>query len=97
MTTSIADLYQKIRNPLYEDKKSPVNIIILTNERENHDDEDKKLFQTARRFQEECDKKLCKAAIRTMMDTGRCVYTYFSGSFIELPRVEGAAEDAPQD
>ncbi len=44
-----------------------------------------------------CDKKLCKAAIRTMMDTGRCVYTYFGGSFIELPRTEGAAEDAPQD
>jgi hypothetical protein len=45
---------------------------------------------------DQCDKKLCKAAIRTMMDTGRCVYTYFGGSFIELPRTEGAAEDAPQ-
>jgi hypothetical protein len=38
----------------------------------------------------ECDKKLCKAAIRTMMDTGRCVYTYFGGSFIELPPEEGS-------
>ena len=28
----------------------------------------------------ECDKKLCKAAIRTLMDSGRCVYTYFGGS-----------------
>ena len=44
---------------------------------------------------DQCDKKLCKAAIRTMMDTGRCVYTYFGGSFIELPHAEGAAEDAP--
>ena len=44
--------------------------------------------------EEGCDKKMCKAAIRTMMDTGRCVYTYFGGSFIEVPRVEGAAEDA---
>ena len=43
----------------------------------------------------ECDKKLCKAAIRTMMDSGRCVYTYFGGSFIELPHREGAAEDQP--
>lgn len=34
---------------------------------------------------EQCDKKLCKAAIRTLMDTGRCVYTYFGGSFIEVP------------
>ncbi len=42
----------------------------------------------------ECDKKLCKAAIRTLMDSGRCVYTYFGGSFIEIPHKEGAAEDA---
>jgi hypothetical protein len=44
----------------------------------------------------ECDKKLCKAAIRTLMDSGRCVYTYFGGSFIEIPHREGAAEDAAQ-
>ncbi len=44
----------------------------------------------------ECDKKLCKAAIRTLMDSGRCVYTYFGGSFIEVPHREGAAEDAPE-
>lgn len=40
----------------------------------------------------ECDKKLCKAAIRTLMDSGKCVYTYFGGSFIEIPHKEGAAE-----
>ena len=39
----------------------------------------------------ECDKKLCKMAIRTLMDSGRCVYTYFGGSFIELPKKEGAS------
>ena len=44
---------------------------------------------------EGCDKKLCKAAIRALMDSGRCVYTYFGGSFIEVPHREGAAEDAP--
>ena len=42
--------------------------------------------------EEECDKKLCKAAIRTLMDSGRCIYTYFGGSFIEVPPDEGAAE-----
>jgi len=42
----------------------------------------------------ECDKKLCKAAIRVLMDSGRCVYTYFGGSFIEIPHEEGAAENA---
>lgn len=32
-----------------------------------------------------CDKKLCKAAIRTLMDTGRCTYSYVGGSYIVLP------------
>lgn len=32
-----------------------------------------------------CDKKLCKAAIRTLMDSGRCVYNYVGGSYIALP------------
>lgn len=40
----------------------------------------------------ECDKKLCKTAIRELMDSGRCVYTYFGGSFIEVPHEEGAAK-----
>lgn len=32
-----------------------------------------------------CDKKLCKAAIRILMDSGRCVYNYVGGSYIALP------------
>jgi hypothetical protein len=40
----------------------------------------------------ECDKQACKAAIRTLIDSGKCVYTYFGGSDIELPHAEGAAE-----
>jgi len=43
------------------------------------------------KYGDECDKKLCKAAIRILMDSGRCVYTYFGGSFIEVPHEEGAA------
>ena len=46
------------------------------------------------KFGDECDRKICKTAIRTLMDSGRCVYTYFGGSFIEVPHKEGAAEDA---
>lgn len=34
---------------------------------------------------DECDKKLCKAAIRTLMDSGRCTYSYVGGSYIVLP------------
>ncbi len=44
--------------------------------------------------EDQVDKKLCKAAIRILMDSGRCVYTYFGGSFIEIPHKEGAAEGA---
>jgi len=45
----------------------------------------------ARFGEDQCDKKLCKLAIRQLMDSGRCVYTYFGGSFIEVPHEEGAA------
>ena len=40
--------------------------------------------------EDECNKKLCKAAIRILMDSGRCIYTYWGGSYIELPPEEGA-------
>ena len=40
---------------------------------------------------DKCDKKLAKTAIRELMESGRCVYTYFGGSFIEIPHKEGAA------
>jgi hypothetical protein len=44
-------------------------------------------------FGDDADKKLCKAAIKQLVDSGRCVYTYFGGSFLELPHREGAAND----
>jgi ATP-dependent protease HslVU (ClpYQ) peptidase subunit len=44
--------------------------------------------------EDQCDKKLCKLAIRQLMDSGRCVYTYFGGSYIEVPHEEGAAGGA---
>ena len=31
------------------------------------------------------DKALCKEAIRLLMDSGRCVYSYFGGSFVTIP------------
>jgi hypothetical protein len=33
-----------------------------------------------------------KFAIKELIDSGRCVYTYFGGSYIELPHEEGAAK-----
>ena len=43
--------------------------------------------------EDECKKKDVKAAIRNLVDTGKLVYTYFGGSFIEIPHKEGAAND----
>jgi hypothetical protein len=32
-----------------------------------------------------CDKKKCKLAIRQLIDSGRCIYSYVGGSYITLP------------
>ena len=42
--------------------------------------------------EDQVDRKACKLALRQLMDSGRCVYTYFGGSYVELPHKEGAAE-----
>jgi len=37
------------------------------------------------------DKQLGKDAIKELVNSGKLVYTYFGGSYIEIPHVEGAA------
>jgi hypothetical protein len=44
-------------------------------------------------FPDEVDKKMCKEAIKILINSGKCVYTYFGGSYIELPHRESAAND----
>ncbi|UCE66338.1 MAG: hypothetical protein JSU85_16095 [Candidatus Zixiibacteriota bacterium] len=44
-------------------------------------------------YGDEVDKKMCKEAIKQLINSGRCVYTYFGGSYIEIPHREGAAND----
>ena len=44
-------------------------------------------------YGDEVDKKLCKAGIKELINSGRCIYTYFGGSYIEIPSEEGAAND----
>ena len=39
------------------------------------------------------DKKFCKLAIRALIESSRCVYSYFGGSYITLPHKEGANPD----
>lgn len=41
-------------------------------------------------------KKDCKNAIRILIDSERLVYTYFNGTFVEVPGVEGAAMAAKE-
>jgi hypothetical protein len=37
------------------------------------------------KYGEACSKDVCKKAIRQLMDSGRCIYSYFGGSYITLP------------
>ncbi len=39
------------------------------------------------------DKTEIKFGIKDLIDGGRCVYTYFGGSYIEIPHEEGAAKN----
>jgi hypothetical protein len=43
---------------------------------------------------DEVDRKKGKEALKLLMDSGRCVYTYFGGSYVEIPHKEGAAGDS---
>lgn len=41
------------------------------------------------KFGDDCvDKKMCKLAIRQLIDSGKCIYSYFGGSYITLPEEE---------
>ena len=39
-----------------------------------------------------CSKEDCKQALRILIDSGRCIYSYFGGTYIQLP----PAPDAEQ-
>lgn len=40
-----------------------------------------------------CTRDDCKHALRLLIDSERCVYSYFGGSYVELPHKEGAAPE----
>jgi hypothetical protein len=48
----------------------------------------------ARHGEAVCSKDDCKHAIRLLMDSGRCVYSYLGGSYITLPPKEGTLPGA---
>lgn len=39
-----------------------------------------------------CNKDDCKKAIRILIDSGRCIYSYLGGSYIQLPQKEGSEQ-----
>jgi len=57
--------------------------------RENHGKRNLKPIDLTKamleRFGESCDKALCKAALRLLVDDGRCIYSYLGGSYLVLP------------
>jgi hypothetical protein len=40
---------------------------------------------------EACTKEDCKQAIRILIDSGRCVYSYLGGSYVQLPPEEDSS------
>ena len=36
--------------------------------------------------EQSCNKEDCRRAIRILIDSGRCVYSYLGGSYIQLPQ-----------
>ena len=41
--------------------------------------------QMMEKFGDEVDKKMCKKALRMLIDSGRLTYKYAGGSFVTLP------------
>jgi len=39
-----------------------------------------------------CTKDMCKQAIRQLIDSERCVYSYLGGSYIQLPPSPGSEQ-----
>ena len=41
-----------------------------------------------------CSKEDCKKAIRMLIDSSRCIYSYLGGSYIQLPPKQGSQQGA---
>ncbi len=47
----------------------------------------------ARYGEANCSQADCKQALRVLIDSERCVYSYFGESYVTLPHKEGAAPE----
>ena len=48
-------------------------------------------------FEGDVDKKTCKEAIKKLVNSAKCVYTYYGGSFLEMPHEEAVAHLATKE
>ena len=69
------------------------NMVVETQGKKNLKAGDLTKAMIAKYGEESCNKKDCKAAIRQLMDSGRCIYSYLGGSYITLPQKDAAAPD----
>ncbi len=47
-------------------------------------------FAISKHGEEACTKDMCKQAIRELIDSERCIYSYLGGSYIQLPPTPGS-------
>ncbi len=45
------------------------------------------------KFGNGCDRNMCKAATKILIDSGRLIYTFYSGTFIEIPQTDKASNE----
>ena len=41
------------------------------------------------KFGDAADRKTCKEALKSLINSGKVIYTYFGASYVELPKSEG--------
>lgn len=46
----------------------------------------------AKHGEQACSREDCKKAIRLLIDSQRCIYSYLGGSYIQLPPKEGSEQ-----
>jgi len=69
---------EDVANAMYELVKS-------THGKKNHKPMDLIKAMIDQFGEDAVDKKMCKQAIRSLIDSGRCIYSYVGGSYVTLP------------
>jgi len=65
------------------------NLVVSTHGKKNLKSMDLTKAMIEQFGEEACNKHLCKLAIRELIDSGRCIYSYVGGSYVTLPPAPG--------